>query len=182
MTSTLKIILNITAGLSLTLGVAFGYGEHIQSLSADFIQQIVSEDGIPAHYEGKLIAKAPDKVKWLYTKPLQKEIYMQQREVIIYEPSLEQASYSRLKENSDFISIIKAAQKDSNGTYRAMVDKVEYVLFVDSEQNPEHIEFVDTMGAKTILSLKNVKINTKISDKSFNFTPPEGTEIVEMNK
>lgn len=162
-------------------GSLFGWGEHIQSIHAEFEQHIVSEDGIPAHYKGQIFAQSPNKAKWLYEVPLKKEIYMNEDGVIIYEPDLEQASYSRLKSKLDFISILNDAKKHKDGTYRTRLDGVEYVLFVDKNNQPERVEFVDALGSQTILKLKNVKINTLKDVSLFEFTPPEGVEVIELN-
>lgn len=140
----------------------------------------MSEDGVPTRYEGHIIGKMPSKVKWHYKAPLQKEIYMNGNEVIMYEPRLEQVSHSRLKDKTDFLSILKSAKKHDDGTYRTKVDGIEYALFVD-KQKPERIEFVDSMGMKTTLKLKNVKLNGAINDKKFVFVPPQGVEIVELH-
>lgn len=166
--------------LLLGLNVGFALGENLQSIEADFEQFIVSEDGIPAHYEGKIYGKAPNKVKWDYTNPLKKEIYMKDSSVLIYEPSLEQVSRSHLNEKTDFISIIKSAKKQPDGTYRTKVEGTQYVLFVDKNDTPERIEFVDSMGSKTILKLTKVKINPKIQDKIFEFSVPKGVEVVDI--
>ena len=108
------------------------------------------------YYKGKILGKSPNKVKWDYQMPFKKEIYMNDNKVIIYEPSLEQVSHSTLRTNSDFISIIKSAKKQ------------------------ERINFVDSMGAKSTLKLSNVKLNTIINDKVFDFVTPEGVEVVEL--
>lgn len=165
--------------LSLCVSV-FAWGENLVSIEADFEQIITSEDGIPARYDGKIFGKTPSQVKWDYQNPLKKEIYMRDNEVVIYEPSLEQVSYSRLKDKTDFISIIKSAKKQDDGAYHTKVEGVEYKLFVDKNDKPERIEFVDSMGAKTTLKLSNVKLNKNINESIFNFTPPQGVEIVEL--
>lgn len=164
----------------LSLNLSFALGENLQSIEADFEQFIVSEEGIPAHYEGKIYGKAPNKVKWDYTNPLKKEIYMKDNAVLIYEPSLEQVSRSHLKEKTDFISIIKSAQKQPDGTYHTKIEDTQYVLFVDKNDTPERIEFVDSMGSKTILKLTKVKLNPKIQDKIFEFSIPKGVEVVDI--
>ena len=172
----------ICAGILLfsLCGVAFGWGENLQSIQADFEQTIVNEDGIPARYEGHIMGKAPNKVKWQYKTPLQKEIYMNENEVLIYEPLLAQVSHSYLKDQTDFISIIKSAKEHKDGTYHTKVDGVNYVIFLDDSKKPQRIEFTDSMGAKTTLKLRNVKLNVNLKDSNFNFILPKGVEVVEL--
>lgn len=160
--------------------ILLAWGENLQSIEADFVQNIISEDGVPAHYEGRILAKVPSHVKWLYKSPLQKEIYMNGRDVIIYEPNLMQVSHSHLQEKSDFISIIQNSKKQDDGAYHVKVEGVEYIMFVDSKNLPDRIEYTDSMGAKTTLKLHNVKLNTRINDSIFSFTPPKDVEVVDL--
>lgn len=162
---------------------ALSWGEDLHSIEANFEQTIVSEDGVPARYMGHIIAKSPNLVKWDYQSPLDKQIYMNGSDVIIYEASLQQASYSKLRTKSDFLSIITSAKKREDGAYYTNVDNVEYVMFLDKNgKKPERIEFVDNLGSKTTLKLLNVKLNIKVNETIFQFTPPEGTEIVQIKK
>ena len=161
--------------------VAFAWGENIQSIEADFEQRIENEDGMDMFYRGRILGSRQNKARWDYQIPLKKEIYMIDNEVMIYEPSLEQVSYSRLRTKSDFISILKSAKKQTDGSYHTTIEGIEYTLFVDKNNKPERIVFIDSMGAKSILTLSNVKINGTINDKVFHFSPPKGVEIVEIS-
>ncbi|WP_407934410.1 LolA-like outer membrane lipoprotein chaperone, partial [Helicobacter typhlonius] len=160
--------------------IAFAWGENIQSMEADFEQLIENEGGIDMFYKGKIFGKSPNKAKWEYQMPLKKEIYMNNGEVMIYEPALEQVSYSRLRTKSDFISIMKSAIKQADGSYRTSVDNVEYTLYVDKNDKPKSISFVDSMGSKSVLKFSNVKLNGTLNDKLFVFKVPEGVEVVEI--
>lgn len=158
----------------------FGWGEHIQSIHAEFEQHILNEEGIPALYRGQVFGKVPSKAKWLYETPLKKEVYMNDETLIVYEPELRQVSYSQLESKVDFLWILKSAKKQKDGTYRTTVDGVPYVLFVDQADTIDRVEFSDSMGTKTIIKLKNVRINTITDDALFQFMPPEGVEIVNL--
>lgn len=164
-----------------SVSFAFGLGEGVSSLEADFIQDIISTDGIPVQYKGKIQSKLPNNIKWTYTFPIKKEIYINQNQVAIYEIELNQVSYSNLKDNADLLSILKQAKKKSSGIYIATAQDVEYTIYVDSKDSPYKIEFTDTIGTKTTINLSNVKLNTNIKNKVFEFTPPENAEIVELN-
>lgn len=173
-------IIKICIFLALGVGIAFAWGENLQSIEADFEQRIENEDGMDMFYRGKILGKAPNKVKWDYQSPLKKEVYMNNNEVMIYEPSLEQVSHSTLKTKSDFISIVKSAKKQPDGSYRTNVEGVEYTLYVDKNDKPERISFIDSMGAKSVIKLSNVKLNGAMSDKVFEFSVPKGVEVVEI--
>lgn len=178
----MRTLLAIFSALCASFCIAFGWGEHLSSIEADFEQIILSDDGVPARYAGHIIAKSPNLVKWDYQSPLNKQIYMKNQKVLIYEANLNQASYSKLREKSDFLSIITSAKKRDDGAYHTSVEGIEYVMFVDKDNKPERIEFIDNLGSKTTLNLHNVKLNIKVDKKIFDFTPPAGTEIVEIKK
>lgn len=177
---TMRSIMIISFFLGSLCSISLGWGEDIQSIQADFVQNIISEEGIPARYEGKIIGKAPSKVKWTYKTPLNKTIYMSDKEVIIYEPLLAQVSHSYLKSESDFISVIRSAKEQKDGTYHAKVDGVTYIIHLDDAKKPKLIEFTDSTGTKTALNLRNVKLNVKLSDKEFEFTIPQDVDVVEL--
>lgn len=173
-------IMRVIAVWSCVCVALFGWGENLKSIEADFEQHIENDDGPSVYYKGKVMGKSPNKVKWDYQMPLQKEIYMNGNEVMIYEPHLEQVSLSRLNVKNDFISIIKSAKKRDDGTYSTFIDDIEYVIFIDKDDKPERITFTDSMGAKSTLILHNVKLNPAINDRIFDFSPPDDVEIVEL--
>ncbi|BEG57788.1 hypothetical protein NHP21005_14760 [Helicobacter sp. NHP21005] len=87
------------------------------SLSAHFKQVVLGTTPSPVNptYEGQILAKTPFFAKWSYTKPSPKEVYMQDKQVIIYEPRLLQATYTKLSKALDFFAILKKAKWQKMG-------------------------------------------------------------------
>ena len=63
---------------------------NFSSFQADFIQQIDDESKKIVKYYGKVYAKKPKTALWKYTKPIKKDVYINDNAVVIVEPELEQ--------------------------------------------------------------------------------------------
>lgn len=159
--------------------LVYGLGEDIKTFKADFIQIIKSDDGQQVVYQGKFEAKVPSFAKWVYLKPLKKEIYIDGQDVIIYEPNLAQATMSHLKENVDFISILKKATLSSDGKYRSKVANTIYELTL-RDKKPYLLQFADEFGNQIEMKFNNVSINTPINEKDFIFVPTSDVDIIHQ--
>ena len=82
---------------------------------------------------------------WKYKSPIPKEIYINKDSMIIYEPKLEQAIYSTLKENLDILTLIKKAKFIKENHYIAELLGQKYYLFFE-EGILKQISFVDAVG------------------------------------
>ncbi|AFI06113.1 LolA-like outer membrane lipoprotein chaperone [Helicobacter cetorum] len=143
---------------------------NLQSFSASFKQVLKNER--PLVYHGVLKAKAPNLALWIYEKPLKKEIYMNAKEVVIYEPSLFQATISKLQRKADFFSILKQLKKQPDNSFIATIDKTTYRL-VFKDGKPFVLEFKDEMDNLVKITFSQVEINPKISDAIFVFEPKD---------
>lgn len=159
--------------------LVYGLGEDIKTFRADFIQVIKGDDGQQVIYKGKFEAKAPSFAKWIYIKPLKKEIYIDGQDVVIYEPNLAQATMSRLKENADFISILKKATLSGDGKYRSKVGNTSYELTL-KDKKPYLLQFVDEFGNQIEMKFTNVSINIPINEKDFIFIPTSDVDIIHQ--
>lgn len=167
----------------------YALGENIKTFRADFVQKIQSEDETsnqkdPKEYEqisyqGSIEAKTPNLAKWTYIEPIKKEIFIVAKKIIVYEPNLYQATITHLKEEADFLSILRQAKPKSDKKYISEVGKTLYLLTVEGDK-PTSIEFKDEFNNEILIILSNVVINAPIDDKNFVFTPREGTDIIEQ--
>ncbi|WP_304209168.1 LolA-like outer membrane lipoprotein chaperone [Helicobacter canis] len=156
--------------------VAYGYGEHIKTLQANFTQRTVSQESILV-YGGKLYIKAPSQVKWVYETPIQKEIYIETGKATIYEPALEQVSVGKTK--IDFLEILHKAKRQQDGSYTTDFEGTRYVLIVDGDI-PRKLTFTDEFDNVVEIALHNVRLNGALSDEIFVFVPPVGVDIIEQ--
>lgn len=153
-----------------------------QSFSAHF-KQVVLDAKVPAglnpSYEGQIFAKAPFFAKWVYTKPTPKEIYMQGKQVIIYEPKLLQATITKLNKALDFFAILKGAKLQKDGRYRAKIGHTTYYLTLKNGL-PAQLDFSDKFQNKVRISFVDAKANVTLDSALFEFVPPKGIDIIRQ--
>lgn len=155
----------------------FSYGENIKSIQADF-EQITISHSSNIKYIGKFYAKSPGSIKWIYETPIQKEIYINNKKSVIYEPMLEQVYEENNNRNIDFFSILKDAKPSSEGKLKAVVENNEFILELKNNI-PYKLSFQDEFSNTIEILFKNVKLNQKIDDKEFKFIAPSNVDIVK---
>ncbi len=152
--------------------------QHLQSFSTNFKQVLKNEK--PLVYYGVLKAKAPSLALWVYEKPLKKEIYMNDKEVVIYEPNLFQATITPLKDETDFFTILKHLKKQDDGSFKTTINKTTYRL-VFKDGKPFSLEFKDEMNNLVTITFSQTEINPTIADEIFVFKPKdENIDIVRQ--
>ncbi|GHQ99808.1 outer-membrane lipoprotein carrier protein [Helicobacter pylori] len=152
--------------------------QHLQSFSANFKQVLKNEK--PLVYYGVLKAKAPSWALWVYEKPLKKEIYMNDKEVVIYEPNLFQATITPLKDKTDFFTILKHLKKQDDGSFKTTINKTTYRL-VFKDGKPFSLEFKDEMNNLVTITFSQTEINPTIANEIFVFKPKdENIDIVRQ--
>lgn len=150
----------------------------IDSIKADFIQIITENNKKTITYEGVMLAKAPYYALWEYVKPVLKKVYVIEDSVVVIEPDLEQAIFTKIEGNIDFIALLKSAKKEPNGKYKAKVLDQEYLISTNKDGIPVKIEFTDKLENKIEITLSNQQIDT-IPDKSpFLYEIPQGYDII----
>ncbi len=164
--------------------LVFGFGaefelKNLKSLEADFVQMVSTQEEMTLNYGGKLQAKAPNKAKWSYEPPMQKEVFANDKELIVYEPALQQVHIQNLSTQQDFFEILsKAEEVEGKRHLRAKIDNIAYDIYLDSKGLPKRIEYSDSLENTTIITLENIKVNPKIADSVFVFVVPKGVDIL----
>lgn len=162
--------------LSFALFCNLTFALEIQSIQANFTQSIQSQ---PIVYEGKFIATSPNLAKWEYTTPLKKVVYINADQVIAYEPMLSQVIIKKIGGNLDFIAILQNAKQDQKdpSLYHSRIDNITYTIHFQ-DNIPTMIQYQDTLGETIIIALKNVVLNQKIPQETFEFEIPKGIDVV----
>lgn len=162
--------------LTFALFCNFTFGFDIHSIQADFTQSIQSQSIV---YAGKFVASSPNLAKWEYIQPLKKIVYINPKEVIAYEPMLSQVIIQKIQRQLDFIAILKDAKQDEKNPnlYYSKIDKTLYTITI-LDNLPTSISYQDNLGETIIITLKNVVLNQKIPQDVFEFTIPEGIDVV----
>ncbi len=105
---------------------------------------------------------------WQYKKPIIKNVFMNDLEVIIDEPELEQAIYTKLTDELNLITLLNNPD-DINDKYK--------LTFKNKKLT--NIKYNDEMDNKILITFKNIKLNKKIKDVNFKFIPPTDYDIID---
>jgi len=157
--------------------IALGAFEEIESLKAGFIQTIRSVDAKEITYKGRLYALSPYYALWRYEKPMEKEIYVHNRQVVVYEPDLFQATVSTLKDSIDFIALLRGAKKIDEQTYETVILDQRYRVLAPRGV-PQSIQFTDKLDNQVFIELRDVELNSKIDKELFIFIPESSIDII----
>ncbi|PID47369.1 MAG: outer membrane lipoprotein chaperone LolA [Proteobacteria bacterium] len=149
------------------------------SISSDFTQTITSPEGSKIKYEGTFYAKKPYLALWHYTKPIEKSIYISNKDVLVVEPELDQVIVSKMENMPNISSILKNAKKISKNLYQTSFEDVVYNILVKNDK-PESISYMDKLENKVSIDFSKTKINIKLKDNLFLYQIPKGYDIIRQ--
>ncbi len=150
-------------------------------------------------FSGVMKVARPGKFYWETLKPAKQTIVTTGKTVWIYDPDLEQA----VKQNLDtqvantpalllsgnaeqIMNAYDISQPDAKKTYYSLKPKDKdgaferLLISFGANNKPTLMILEDSIGQTTTIKFKNVKLNQKVDDATFNFTPPKGTDIIEQ--
>lgn len=174
--------------------------EEVQTYQARF-QQVVLDEGFNPIEEtsGRVVIKRPGRFRWDYDPPDETRIISNGDKVWIYDVALEQVtvrSYTEALGNTPAALLAGGAEVSEafeisdlgevNGPLHwvRMVPKREDVGFEDIRIGFEDgrlrvMELVDGLGQTTRITMAEAVENESIADSRFNFTPPEGVDVID---
>lgn len=173
-----------------------GQYDHISTATGTFIQRTYIKDlGREDAYEGVILLKKPDMMKWVYTRGSTDEVYVKGREVIVYQPSESQAFVSSterygpgrsplrlLMELSGIDEVFTITEKEDSLILRPKKDLnlIEFLVLEISENGfpVKTLSLKDLYGNKTDIELKDIVVNKNIPSSAFEFKPPDKTVII----
>lgn len=175
--------------------------EMIDDATATFTKHVkLGFSDIEQTYSGTLIIKKPNKVRmesenetivtdgvtvWLYS-PVNNQViidkYKENQNSISPENfllNLPQNYYATLlgvgKEKNVSTATVKLVPKDD----RSFVKSVKIVVDQGS-WNVHTITILDVNDTETTYTIRDLKLNTNLTDKTFVYTPPPGVEVVDL--
>jgi outer membrane lipoprotein carrier protein len=167
----------------------------INSLSADFTQQIMGQDNKQLQrLTGNLSLKKPNQLRWNVVSPMPQLVISDGKLVWLYDPDLEQVVIQSFSDdfmanpisillgdldqlNRDFtVSLISNDRfslkpKQKNSLFVAI-----QLRFIDRVLN--RIDYQDNFGQNTQLTLSQVKLNPQFSKTPFVFDIPQAVDII----
>ena len=140
--------------------------EEVTSFEADFTQSITDEKDKVLTYNGRITALKPQNARWSYTKPIKKDVFINDFEVTIVEPEIEQVIIKRLESNFDFFKIISNAKKMDQNTYVAFYRDSRFTI-VKNGALIESISYLDEFENRVKIVFENQKQNHTINRSVF---------------
>ncbi len=177
---------------------------HLRTLQAGFTE-IYRGAGAERVESGTLWLKKPRKMRWEYRSPKEKLFVSDGKTVWFYMPSERQARKTdprklddlrsplafllgKTKLKNELQGLSKAVDQAPlasgntvlRGVPRAMADRISEVLLeINSADQIVRIVLTEVDGATTEFRFTSLKENEAFSDRSFEFAPPPGVEVVE---
>lgn len=136
--------------------------DSIVSFDADFTQSITDDKNKTISYNGHIIATKPQNARWSYFKPVKKEVYINDYDVTIVEPEIEQVVIRRIESNFDFFKMIANAKENSKDNYTTKYGDTIFNIKKKGELI-ESISYLDEFENKVIIVFKNQKQNQAIN-------------------
>lgn len=170
----------------------------IHSLSCSFVQQVTDARGeLQSDVQGTLALESPRQFRWHTHSPQEQLIVADGARVWIYDPELEQVTVrhqsaaeahspltvltdlSRL--DKDF-TVTEPGQRDGLNwlrlTPKGEDTQFEFAEIGMAEDTPQQMVFTDTLGGQSRITFSDWQRNPKLPAGTFQFTPPEGADVV----
>lgn len=145
---------------------AYASLDAINSFEADFKQTVTDDKNKVLTYNGHVIASKPQKALWTYTKPVEKNVYINAYSVVIVEPELEQAIIRRIESKFDFFNMIKNAKEINKNTYEASYNDTKFII-TSEDKLIKSISYKDEFENNVKIIFDNQNQNLKINEDKF---------------
>lgn len=172
-----RFFMKVLSILVLFITINFANIIEFKTYEAQFKQSITNPSGNTINYEGNIKIKGENKILWQYKTPTIKNVYIANNSIVIDEPELEQMIISALDEKLNIIRLINESKKVSSTLYENSIDGTTYKISV-LEGMLQEINYKDELDNSIKISFINAKINSKLSDDVFYFSPPEYYDII----
>ncbi len=149
----------------------------LTSFEADFTQAIHDESQKVVKYEGHLYAKKPYMAKWIYSKPVEKEVFVEKNSVVVIEPDLEQVVIRKIHDDFDIFELLKSAKEIQKDLYEAHYKDVKFLLEYDGK-DIKTLSYTDNFGNNVVITFSNQKYNKKLDDLLFKPDFPDEYDMI----
>ncbi|MCH3718102.1 LolA-like outer membrane lipoprotein chaperone [Campylobacter lari] len=153
----------------------FAFDINFKNFSSDFEQKVQSNNS-SLNYKGNFMI-TQNKAFWNYTKPNKKQIYINNKEVVIIEPELEQAIYTQLQNLPNLQVIFKNAKLISHESYEAKYENIIYNIKLKNG-SLNSISYKDELGNLVSIYFYNQKFDQNINDNIFIPKIPSHFDII----
>ncbi|MEO0442655.1 MAG: outer membrane lipoprotein chaperone LolA [Pseudomonadota bacterium] len=171
--------------------------KNYESLSGDFSQSLVNEKGEQLqNSSGAFLLKKPGFFYWDTQAPFPQLVVSDLVNVWLYDPDLEQVTirpYEQVIDQSPALLLSGNADKIKQNYTVNKLDKtpLAFELIPLASDSPfthlqlqfnrgiiEQMQLRDSLEQTTTFSFSSVALNPKLDSKRFQFTPPEGVDVL----
>ncbi len=175
------------------------YG-NLTSMSAGFVQEVYYPAlGQTTRSEGRMYFKKPSMVRWEYLVPEGDVVVSNGRLLWIYQPDIGQVIETTAEKGLPALAmelILDAGEIENDFTARLVKETSDaYTLELLPKTPQPDIEkltvevdkktflvvkttVVDVFGARTTVSLRDIRLDPALDDSLFEFKAPEGTNVI----
>ncbi len=174
--------------------------------AADFFQEsTLKQMNVTDTASGKIFVKKPGMMRWEYEVPEKQTIITDSNKLWIYRPEDNQLmvgeapSYFGEGKGASFLSDMKQVRKNFSITLETSKDRLFYLLkLVPVHKNVDVSEIyltisqttfdivaivtVNAFGDETRITLSGFDFNRVLDDSKFYFTPPEGVDVLQLDR
>ena len=151
--------------------------DNVDTFESDFIQTVKNQSGKEIEYRGKVFVKKPNKIKWQYKEPIEKNVFINGDFAIIDEPELEQAIYTSLEKEINLIKLIENSRQVSGDRYKTVLYENDYFLIFEGDVLTK-ITFTDELENDIEIAFGENALNKELPDHLFSFRVPSHYDII----
>ena len=151
--------------------------KNINSLKMNFKQAITYDSGKVTNYSGIIHIKKPYYIKWEYTYPIKRNIYIMKNNIVLDEPELEQVSYIKIKKNLELFKIFRKTKKIAKNTYLANIQDKQYKI-IYKNKIINKIIFKDELENNVNMVFSKHRKNIPYKNNFFIFSPPSYYDVL----
>lgn len=173
--------------------------EEIQTFEASFGQEVLDEsmESLDAG-RGRVWIKRPGRFRWSYDPPDAQEIVGDGELVWVYDVELEQVTVRNQREALGTTPTLLLAGGEEMVQNYTIIDigtqgRFDWVNLVPLDEDSSFtevrigfednrlrlMELIDTLGQRTRMSFVDLKENRPIDDRTFDFLPPDGVDVID---
>ena len=171
----------------------------IKSMTAAFTQTVTDFEGTVLQISsGELSIAEPNRIRWIINRPMPQQIISDGVQIWLFDPDLEQVIIQAYDANlaATPVGLFSGDSEAINGAFSVAYDQTisivdSFVLtpkntqalyqslrFDFAAQQPQTLEFIDSLGQITRIELNNVEVNPALADNLFTFKIPDGVDII----
>ncbi len=171
----------------------------IKSMTAAFTQTVTDFEGTVLQISsGELSIAEPNRIRWIINRPMPQQIISDGVQIWLFDPDLEQVIIQAYDTNltATPVGLFSGDSEAINSAFSVAYDQTisivdSFVLtpkntqalyqslrFDFAAQQPQTLEFIDSLGQITRIELNNVEVNPALADNLFTFKIPDGVDII----